>query len=178
MHNGDQSYPAPKGASRVARHRYILAGGFAVLLGILGGVGSFTFGYGQGFSYMLNDPAVCANCHIMEGHFDSYLKSSHHHVAVCNDCHLPHDFAGKWYTKAENGFFHSMAFTLDNFHEPIQIRAKNRRVTQGACLYCHRGFVHQTLPAVEQRDALLCVHCHSDVGHAGERRHGAIGRGQ
>jgi len=138
----------------------------ASLLGALGGLGLFTFGYGQGASYLSNDPAACANCHIMQGHYDSWLKSSHQGVAVCNDCHLPHNFTGKWVTKADNGFFHSLAFTLENFHEPIQIKPRNRRVTQNACLHCHDEFVHWMLPAEPGGDMLACIHCHQDVGHA------------
>lgn len=138
----------------------------AVLLGMLGGVGAFTFGYGQGASYLSNDPAACANCHVMQGHYDSWQNSSHRHVAVCNDCHLPHSFFGKWFTKADNGFFHSLAFTLENFHEPIQIKARNRRVTQQACVYCHQDLVHQMLPNTPRGDMLACIHCHADVGHA------------
>lgn len=137
-----------------------------VFLGILIGVGSFTFGYGQGASYFSSDPNACANCHVMQGHFDSWLKSSHQNVAVCNDCHLPHNFVGKWITKADNGFFHSWAFTFENFHEPIQIKPRNRRVTQNACLSCHADFLHQVLPAQENPEEMSCIHCHNDVGHA------------
>jgi cytochrome c nitrite reductase small subunit len=139
----------------------------AVVLGMAAGVGAFTFGYGKGFSYMLDSPPACANCHVMDDHYDAWQNSSHAHVATCNDCHLPHDFVGKWTVKADNGFFHSLAFTLENFHEPIQIKPRNRRVTQNACLHCHGDFVHNMLPAEEDGQMMLCVHCHSDVGHAG-----------
>ena len=138
----------------------------AVLLGMLGGIGAFTFGYGKGHSYLVDDPNACANCHVMDGHFDSWLKSSHNAVATCNDCHLPHDVFGKWLVKADNGFFHSLAFTLENFHEPIRIKPRNREVTQGTCLDCHRDFVHQMLPPEPGQDMLLCIQCHGDVGHA------------
>ena len=157
-------------SSNTRRRRLGLAGvlsiTLAALLGILGGVGAFTFGYGQGASYLSNDPTACANCHVMQDHFDSWQKSSHQHVAVCNDCHLPPGGMGKWVTKADNGFFHSLAFTLDNFHEPIQIKPRNRRVTQRACIDCHGEFVHPLLPAETGGDMLLCIHCHTDVGHA------------
>jgi len=139
---------------------------FVVMLGILGGVGVFTFGYGQGASYLSNNPLTCVNCHIMQDHYDAWLNSSHRHVAVCNDCHLPHHPVGEWITKADNGFFHSLAFTLENFHEPIQIKPRNRRVTQNACLACHADFVHSMLPAEPGGEMLLCVHCHSNAGHA------------
>ena len=69
-------------------------------------------------------------------------------------------------TKADNGFFHSLAFTLENFREPIQIKPRNRRVTQHTCLYCHEEIVHQMLPAESEGEMLSCVHCHSSVGHA------------
>ena len=145
----------------------VLALSSAVASGILGGLGAFTFGYGDGAAYLSNDPQACANCHVMQAQLDSWANSSHRSVAACNDCHLPHGFAGKWITKADNGFFHSLAFTTNDFHEPIQIKRRNRRVTQGACLHCHSDYVNHMLPVEEGGDMLLCVHCHGDVGHAG-----------
>jgi cytochrome c nitrite reductase small subunit len=68
-------------------------------------------------------------------------------VATCGDCHLRDDFIGKWLTKADNGFFHALAFTTGNFHEPIRIKPRNRRVTQQACLSCHGALVDSLLPA-------------------------------
>jgi len=144
----------------------ILSVAVALVVGVLGGLGTFTLGYGDGLSYLTNDPTACANCHIMQDHFDSWVKSSHRDVAACGDCHLPHDFVGKWITKADNGFFHALAFTTGNFYEPIQIKPRNRRVTQGACLHCHGDLVDSLRPAEHGGDMQLCVHCHSDVGHA------------
>jgi cytochrome c nitrite reductase small subunit len=138
----------------------------AISIGVLGGLGAFTFGYGDGSAYLTNNPEACVNCHVMDGHFDSWVKSSHHDVATCNDCHLPHDPVGKWIVKADNGFFHSLAFTTGNFHEPIRIKERNARVVQNACLYCHDDFVHTMLPADRGGDMLSCVHCHTDVGHS------------
>jgi cytochrome c nitrite reductase small subunit len=139
------------------------------MLGVLLGLGVFTFGYGKGFSYLSGDPTSCINCHVMQDHYDSWLQSSHRHVAVCVDCHLSHHPIGKWVTEADNGFFHSLAFTLENYHQPIQIKPRNRRVTQNGCLHCHSDFVHEMLPAAPGGDMLLCIHCHADVGHAGKR---------
>ena len=102
----------------------------------------------------------------MRPQLDSWVKSSHHSVATCNDCHLPHDDIGKWLTKADNGFFHSLAFTTLDFPEPIQIKPRNRRVTQGACLACHADYVQHLLPAQAGGHMVICAHCHGDVGHA------------
>ena len=144
----------------------IALGTLVILFGILTGVGAFTFGYGQGWSYLSNDPVGCTNCHVMQDHFDAWQKSSHRHVAVCNDCHLPHHPIGKWVTKGDNGFFHSLAFTLNNYHDPIVIKPRNSRVTQGTCLHCHKDFVHEILAVEQKSQTQSCVHCHSDVGHA------------
>lgn len=139
----------------------------AAAFGMLGGLGVFTFGYGEGHAYLGNDPASCANCHVMQDAFDSWQKSSHHAVAVCNDCHTPHDnLLSKYLVKADNGFFHSWAFTTGQFKDPIQIKARNSRVVQNACLDCHGDFVHAMLPAESGGEVLRCVHCHADVGHA------------
>ena len=142
---------------------------------MLGGLGAFTFGYGDGAAYLTNNPASCANCHVMQGSYDSWAKSSHHAVASCNDCHLPHDFFGKWLTKVDNGFFHSLAFTTNDYHEPIQIKDRNRRVTQQACLHCHGDLVDAALPVHAGGESLTCVHCHGGVGHSG-RESGIGGR--
>jgi cytochrome c nitrite reductase small subunit len=135
--------------------------------GIFVGLGVFTFGYGEGYAYLGNDPEICVNCHVMQDAYDAWQKSSHHAWAVCNDCHTPHDsFVGKYLTKADNGFFHSLAFTTGDFKDPIQIKERNSRIVQGACLHCHKRFVNHMLPSEEGKDMLSCVHCHSDVGHA------------
>jgi cytochrome c nitrite reductase small subunit len=138
----------------------------AILFGILIGVGVFTFHYAEGFSYFSKDPAACKNCHIMKPQFDSWQKSSHHTVAACVDCHLPHDLVGKYVAKAENGFNHSKAFTLQNFHEPIAIKQKNSRILEKNCIECHRTLVERLVQCcVVYPGALSCVHCHRAVGH-------------
>ena len=110
-----------------------------VAVGVLAGVGGYTFLYAEGLSYMSSDPQACVNCHIMRPQYDSWQKSSHHDVAKCVDCHLPHDFIGKYIAKAENGWHHSKGFTLQDFHEPIMIKPKNAAILQANCLACSGG---------------------------------------
>lgn len=159
---------APESPARRGSRRRIgrLPLAVAIVLGVLTGMGVFTFGYGKGAAYLSSNPAACANCHIMQSHYDSWQNSAHRHVAVCNDCHLPHNFVGKWITKSDNGFFHSLAFTTGGFHEPIQIKPRNRRVTQSACLHCHGELVDHMRPIEAGGDMLGCIQCHNDVGHA------------
>ena len=138
----------------------------AVLLGAFVGVGLYTFTYGQGFSYFSSDPRACANCHIMQEQYDSWQKGTHHHTAKCVECHLPHDFIPKMISKTDNGWRHSKAFTLQDFHEPIQITPRNAQILQENCVRCHADFVHHlTSGSTTDANAVQCVHCHRGVGH-------------
>lgn len=135
----------------------------AVALGIVLGVGTYTFIYARGASYLSNDPDACRNCHVMQGQFDAWMKSSHAAVAVCNDCHAPHALVPKYATKATNGFWHSFAFTTGWFPDEVQITERNRRVTEGTCFACHADVV-SAMP-IEGTSAALCLKCHASVGH-------------
>lgn len=140
------------------------------LLGILLGAGAYTVYYGEGLSYLSSDPKACVNCHIMREQYDGWQKASHHAAASCVDCHLPHDPLGKWIAKAENGFWHSKGFTLQDFHEPIRIHDKNAAILQANCVRCHQDFVHQIVSIKpSEANTVHCVHCHNHVGHGPSR---------
>jgi cytochrome c nitrite reductase small subunit len=137
----------------------------AAIMGVALGQSLYTFKYAEGLSYFSSDPHACVNCHIMQPQYEGWQKASHHNVAKCVDCHLPHDFLGKYYTKAENGFWHSKGFTLQDFPEPIQMRDVSRRIVQANCLHCHADFVHEILTIRPDQEELDCTHCHRTVGH-------------
>ncbi len=136
----------------------------AASIGAVFGLGAFTFDYAEGTSYFSTDPRACANCHIMQEQYDSWLKSSHHEAAGCVDCHLPTTFFAKYVAKAENGYYHSKGFTFQDFHEPIQIKPKNSAILQDNCLRCHGDFVHEIVES-PGGEKTTCVHCHLEVGH-------------
>lgn len=137
-----------------------------ISLGVFLGLSGYTFYYAQGASYLSQDPKACVNCHIMREQYDGWQKASHHAVATCNDCHIPHEFIPKYLMKLKNGFFHSKGFTFQDFHEPIRIHPKNRAVLQKNCLYCHGELVSEiaTHPG-DNRQMLNCIPCHRNVGH-------------
>lgn len=138
----------------------------ALVLGGLAGLGAYTFVYARGYSYLQNDPAACANCHVMQEQLEGWAKSSHRSVAVCNDCHTPHDVIGKYATKMRNGFWHSFYFTSGSFHEPIHILPRDRAITEGACRRCHEEIVQAMgTPVHGGSEQLSCIRCHSSVGH-------------
>lgn len=150
--------------------RFILVGlVLGALAGSAAGIGLFTFVYARGYSYLTDDPAACANCHVMRENYQGWAHSSHHGVAVCNDCHTPHNLFGKYAVKAINGYRHSEAFTLGGFHEPIRITPYDEAVTENACRRCHADVVqmidyHPGLPDTEA-NRLSCIRCHRSVGH-------------
>lgn len=145
-------------------------GSSTILLILLSGflaLASYGFFYAKGYSYMSDNPNACVNCHVMQNQMDSWQKSTHHHVAKCNDCHLPHHFFGKYAVKALNGFNHSAAFTLQNFKDPIQIKGHSKNVVLNACVSCHEPMVSnmkQNHGYSSDKD-LNCLSCHQKVGH-------------
>lgn len=138
-------------------------------LGMAIGVAGFTFVYARGGSYLTNDPRACVNCHIMQEQYDAWIKSSHRNVAACNDCHAPASLIPKYYTKAQNGFFHSLAFTTGRHPDPIRIKAFNLRVTEQACRRCHAEIVDQLEGPHGSGEAISCVRCHNQVGHPNKK---------
>jgi cytochrome c nitrite reductase small subunit len=133
----------------------------SVAIGATVGLGLFTFVYAKGSSYLGTDPAACANCHVMTEQYAAWQKSSHHAVAGCNDCHAPASGIAKYWVKAVNGYYHSYAFTTDDFHEPIRITERNRRVTEAQCRHCHAA----TVAAMGTAGDVSCIRCHDSVGH-------------
>ena len=134
------------------------------LIGTAIGIGAYTFIYAKGGSYLTNNPQACANCHIMQEHYDAWLNSSHRSVATCNDCHTPDNFIGKYATKANNGFWHSFAFTTGRYPDPIRIKGYNKKIAEDACLKCHDELV-STISGHQGAEKASCIRCHGSVGH-------------
>ena len=160
----------------------------ALSIGVVAGIGGYTFRYAEGLSYLSTDPKACVNCHIMQPQYDAWQKASHHQSAVCVDCHLPESFIPKYLAKAEDGWRHGKLFTTSGFVEPIVVQAAGRRILEGNCVRCHEALTadmrgHGAFAASSDFDQKLpCTHCHADVGHgpraglggpltAAERRH-------
>jgi cytochrome c nitrite reductase small subunit len=162
--------------------RITLAGlALAALIGALGGLGAYTFAYAEGLAYLSNEPATCANCHLMNEQLDSWRKGPHHAVATCNDCHVPPQFVGKYLAKARNGYHHSMGFTFQSptpddegarrvFDEPVRIKTTNAQILQDNCLRCHGDLLHQVVRgSTFGEDAVRCASCHRGAGHGAPR---------
>ena len=141
-------------------------------LGAALGLGLFTLAYAKGLSYASDEPEACANCHIMQAQYDGWQRGPHVAVATCNGCHVPQSFLAKWLSKGLNGYHHSTAFTLQNFHEPIRITPRNAAALEANCLRCHGEFVAEITAARRAGEPAGCTRCHAGVGHGslhGER---------
>jgi cytochrome c nitrite reductase small subunit len=102
----------------------------------------------------------------MNEQYDGWLKGSHRSVAVCNDCHVPHDLVGKYWTKARNGFWHSYYFTTWSFEEPIRATPVSRAIAEENCRRCHAPIVQAMgTPSHGGADETSCIRCHGSVGH-------------
>ncbi len=156
----------------------IAAFAVAISIGLLAGLGAFTFVYARGYSYMSDNPGACANCHVMWDHYDAWLKSSHSPATTCNDCHTPPSPVETYVVKARNGFWHSFYFTTGVYPDPLRITPANRDVTERACRHCHEAMIaginqpaHESptgsadVTSRQTREHLPCMSCHANVGH-------------
>ena len=153
--------PAP-GATRLYWPLLVLA----LLAGAAFGLGGLTFAYADGTGYLFDDPATCANCHVMRDVYDSWNRSPHHAVAVCNDCHTPHAFPIKYVIKGINGVNHSTRFTLGDYPVNIRMTALNTQVVHDNCVECHADTVSPIISITGRHtEDVDCIRCHADVGH-------------
>jgi cytochrome c nitrite reductase small subunit len=133
----------------------------AAFAGVAIGIGGYLFHYAKASSYAGNDPATCANCHVMSGHLAGWQAAPHHLVATCNDCHTPAGPVSKYVVKALNGWHHSSAFTLGAYPDVIRARASSTAVVEANCRRCHADVVDR----IARGGEVSCVRCHASVGH-------------
>lgn len=141
--------------------RYVVAGVAGVALGL----GTYTFVYAKGYSYLGHDAAACANCHAMWDQYAGWQRGSHRMAAQCADCHTPFNFFGKYAIKAYDGFWHSYYFTTNTYPDNIRITDLSRRVTEGQCRACHEPIVSSMLAQGGGKAEISCISCHAQVGH-------------
>ncbi|KCZ71080.1 respiratory nitrite reductase specific menaquinol--cytochrome-c reductase (NrfH) precursor [Candidatus Methanoperedens nitroreducens] len=130
-----------------------------IAVGVFMGLGIYTFWYGEGYSYLRDEPEACVNCHVMRDQFRSWIASSHNNV-TCNDCHIPQDSVVKYAVKTENGIRHSIAFTFEDT-QVIRITQRNLDLLQQNCIRCHEAFVSPII-----QEGISCSRCHREAGHA------------
>jgi cytochrome c nitrite reductase small subunit len=147
-----------------------------IALGILVGLGTFTFHISRASSYLSDESETCINCHVMVPQYYSWAHSSHREEATCNDCHVPHDNVfNHYYFKAKDGMRHARIFTFRNEPHSIFIKEEGEHAVQQNCIRCHEdliegGTLASTNPGmIELRKDRNCWDCHRQVPHGDVR---------
>jgi cytochrome c nitrite reductase small subunit len=144
-----------------------------LLLGIFAGFSVYAFYISKAWSYLSDDPATCVNCHIMAPQYATWFHSSHREVAVCNDCHVPHNNVfNKYFFKAKDGMRHATIFTLRAEPQTIYAKEASIGVIQQNCIRCHdplitserMSMLNQKVCTVVDTER-LCWECHREVPH-------------
>ncbi len=104
----------------------------------------------------------------MREQYDGWIESSHRAVAVCNDCHAPHDLVGKYATKAVNGFWHSFGVhdaAASTSRSEIGAAQPSRSPRARAGTATATSSTRSTRIAPRSDERIDCVRCHGSVGH-------------
>ncbi|MDA1191338.1 MAG: cytochrome c nitrite reductase small subunit [Candidatus Poribacteria bacterium] len=142
---------------------------FAVF-GIAAGLGLSVAHISRATSYLSDDPEACVNCHVMTTAYGTWQRSSHMNVAVCNDCHVPHENAFvKYAAKAMDGARHTTVFTLRVEPQAIRISKGAIPTVEKNCRSCHASVIDRVHVKEWVAGDLRCWDCHRDVPHGRAR---------
>ena len=143
-----------------------------ILIAFFVGIFFYTLYVSNAVSYLSDNPETCVNCHVMRSEFATWQHSSHREVAVCNDCHVPHNNVfSKYYFKAKDGLRHATMFTFHMEPQVIKMHEAGQRVVQENCKGCHQrineqvGLLNISLKDKIHDNGKLCWDCHREVPH-------------
>ncbi len=136
--------------------------GIYSLAGVTVGLALMLVRIANATSYLSDEPQACINCHVMTDAYASWQRGSHGHVAVCNDCHVPHDnIAAKYAFKGRDGLKHSYVFTKGSTPQVLGLSAGAIPAVQANCVRCHE---HQVMMVrVAGSGERRCWDCHQGV---------------
>jgi cytochrome c nitrite reductase small subunit len=140
--------------------------------GVLAGLAVLLVRISNAASYLSDQPETCMNCHVMSPQYATWQRGSHGRVAVCNDCHVPHNnFVNKYAFKAQDGLRHSYVFTFRLEPQVIHVREAGINVIQENCKRCHAFVIQRTSLTLvtgknaEHGEGKLCWECHRETPH-------------
>ena len=132
------------------------------LVGVAVGVGLFVARLANAASYLSDRPETCMNCHVMSDAYASWQLGSHARVAVCTDCHVPHDNpVAKYAYKARDGMKHSYVFTMKQEPQVMELSAGAVPVVQANCVGCHHEQL--TMIRLATTSERRCWDCHQNI---------------
>lgn len=118
-------------SNRKQRRLLAFFGAGAVVFLMLSAFGSYeTYNYSESVQFC---GEVCHSA--MNPEFVAYRRGAHARVD-CVECHI--GSGAEWFVKAKlNGAHQLIAYTLNNYHRPIDTPIKNLRPAQDTCEKCH-----------------------------------------
>lgn len=143
-----------------------------ILIAFFVGIFIYTLYVSNAVSYLSDEPETCVNCHVMRSEFATWQHSSHREVAVCNDCHVPHNNVfNKYFFKAKDGLRHAAMFTFRMEPQVIKMHEAGQEVVQENCKGCHQrvnekiSTINVSLEDKIHNNGKLCWDCHREVPH-------------
>jgi cytochrome c nitrite reductase small subunit len=118
-------------------------------------------------AYLGHEAATCNNCHVMDAQYESWFHAAHGRVAVCTDCHLPHQNLVSYYLyKGYSGMKDVLSFTFKTYPAAIRATAQTDNIIQANCIRCHEDTVDAIVYGAQPFDR-QCWSCHRSVAHGG-----------
>lgn len=146
-----------------------------VVSGVIIGFVIILLNISNAFSYLNEKPETCVNCHVMNSLYASWNHSSHREQANCVDCHMPHDFIGKYYVKARDGMKDVYKFTLRMETDVPHASDETKEIIQNNCIYCHKTMMKSVNPIQRNTkhhtewNGKQCWDCHREIPHSRTR---------
>ncbi len=116
-------------------------------------------------AYAGTSASTCDNCHVMDAQYENWYHAGHADVAVCVDCHLPHqNLVAYWLEKGRTGV-HDV-YTFSTGQTPVLIRAtpETKQIIQQNCIRCHATTVDEIVAGAQAFER-NCWDCHRSVAH-------------
>jgi cytochrome c nitrite reductase small subunit len=116
-------------------------------------------------AYLQHEPSTCNNCHVMDAQYENWYHAAHARVAVCTDCHLPHQNIVSYYLyKGYSGMKDILSFTFKTYPPAIRATHQTDQIIQANCIRCHAATVDNILAGPQPFDR-YCWDCHRAVAH-------------
>lgn len=132
------------------------------MVGIIAGGALVLVRVSNAASYLSDSPETCMNCHVMTDAYASWQRGGHGRVAVCNDCHVPHEnLVAKYGFKAMDGTKHSAIFTFRKEPQVLELSHTAQPVVQKNCLRCHQNQFEMI--RLSKTSEQKCWDCHQTI---------------
>ena len=116
-------------------------------------------------AYAGTSASTCNNCHVMDAQYENWYHAGHAHVAVCVECHLPHQNLIAYYSaKARTGLHDVYYFSTGQTPEMIRAKPETVQIIQANCIRCHQTTVEEIVAGAQTFNR-HCWDCHRSVAH-------------